>query len=162
EYLRAAYGAAAGHVQRIYNGLDLERFPFEVPRDRPARIISVGRLIEKKGFGDLIEACGMLARRGRPFHCQIIGTGELKSDLRAPIERLRLQDQVELLGARPQLEVIQHVRSAAVFAAPCVVGQDGNRDGLPTVLLEAMALGTPCVSTDVTGIPEVVRDGETG
>src|SRR5206468_4870469 len=94
--------------------------------------------------------------------CQIIGAGTLEADLRTQIDRLGLQRMVELLGPRPQYEAIKSVQSAAVFAAPCVVGSDGDRDGLPNVLLEAMALGTPCVSTDVTGIPEVLRDGETG
>jgi colanic acid/amylovoran biosynthesis glycosyltransferase len=82
--------------------------------------------------------------------------------LRTRIARLGLEDRVELLGPRPQSELVRLVQDAAVLAAPCVVGADGNRDGLPTVLLEAMALGTPCVSTDVTGIPEVIRGGETG
>ena len=88
--------------------------------------------------------------------------GELESALRAQIERLKLGKWVQLSEPRPQRDVIQLLQGAALVAAPCVVGNDGNRDGLPTVLLEAMALGTPCVSTDVTGIPEVVRDGETG
>ena len=69
---------------------------------------------------------------------------------------------VRLIGPRPQAEVVRLVQEAAAFVAPCVLGEDGNRDGLPTVLLEAMALGTPVISTDVTGIPEVLRDGETG
>jgi glycosyltransferase involved in cell wall biosynthesis len=161
-FLRERYGVDAHRVARIYNGLDLDRFPFSAPGERPPEIIAVGRLVEKKGFSDLIEACAHLRDRGTPFSCRIIGGGELEADLRARIERFGLGAHVCLSGPRPQREVIERLRRAAVFAAPCVVGRDGNRDGLPTVLLEAMALGTPCVSTDVTGIPEVLRDGETG
>jgi glycosyltransferase involved in cell wall biosynthesis len=161
-YLEQTYGPETARVKRIYNGLDLERFPYEAPHDRPRRVVAVGRLIEKKGFADLVEACALLAGRGRPFRCEIIGAGEQEADLRARIEGRGLRGLVDLLGPRPQGEVIRRVQGAAAFAAPCVVGADGNRDGLPTVLLEAMALGTPCVSTDVTGIPEVVQHGETG
>jgi colanic acid/amylovoran biosynthesis glycosyltransferase len=161
-YLRENYGAAAQHVRRIYNGLDLERFPYRSPRERPPRIVGVGRLVEKKGFVDLIEACAILADEGRRFTCRIVGAGEEEVELRARIARLGLEARVELLGPRPQSELVRLVQGAAVLAAPCVVGADGNRDGLPTVLLEAMALGTPCVSTDVTGIPEVIRGAETG
>ena len=161
-YLRESYGPAARHVRRIYNGLDLERFPYRSPRERPPRIVGVGRLVEKKGFVDLIEACAILAEEGHKFTCRIIGAGEQEIELRVRIARLGLEDRVELVGPRPQNELVQLVQDAAVLAAPCVVGADGNRDGLPTVLLEAMALGTPCVSTVVTGIPEAIRDGETG
>ncbi|HZD10774.1 MAG TPA: glycosyltransferase family 4 protein [Candidatus Binatia bacterium] len=161
-YLRQTYDLAAGCVRHIYNGLEIERFPFAVPHDRPPLVVGVGRLVEKKGFADLIEACGLLSRRGCNFTCQIIGTGELEADLRAQIAHLGIQDRVALQGPLPQNDVRHRIRSAAVLAAPCLIGADGNRDGLPTVLLEAMALGTPCVSTDVTGIPEVLRDGETG
>jgi len=161
-YLRKTYGPAAAHVQRIYNGLDLSEFSYKTPQDRPPRIVAVGRLVEKKGFADLIDACGILARRGCPFSCRIVGAGLLEADLRAHIKHLGLQAQVELISPRPQSEVITAIQGAAVLAAPCVVGTDGDRDGLPNILFEAMALGTPCVSTDVTGIPEVVRDGETG
>lgn len=162
EYLRESYGRAAQRIRRIYNGLELERFPYEEPRERAAEIVAVGRLVEKKGFADLIEACALLRDRGVNFRCRIIGLGEQEPELRASVESLSLGDRVELPGPRPQGALIEAVQGAAVFAAPCVVGRDGNRDGLPTVLLEAMALGTPCVSTDVTGIPEVLRDRETG
>jgi len=161
-YLRTAFGDAAANVRRIYNGLDLDQFHYAAPSDRPPWIVSVGRLVEKKGVADLIDACRLLADRGCDFVCRIIGDGELDAALRDQIRRLDLQPQVEMLGPRPQAEVIQLVQGAAVLAVPCVVGADGNRDGLPTVLLEAMALGTPCVSTDVTGIPEVVHHGHTG
>ena len=161
-YLRATFGAAAEHVQRIYCGLDLTRLRYESPQDRPPRIVAVGRLVEKKGFADLIEACAILARRRRSFGCQIIGTGVLDAPLRALVARLGLEKTVVLVGPRPQGAVIEAVQGAAALVLPCVVGDDGDRDGLPTVILEAMALGTPCVSTDVTAIPEAVRDGDTG
>jgi colanic acid/amylovoran biosynthesis glycosyltransferase len=161
-YLCQRYGPAAARVQRLYNGLDLRRFQFSSADHRPPRIMAVGRLVEKKGFPQLIEACALLVAAGRRFTCQIIGTGPQEGELRAQIQSQALGDCVELLGARPQCEVIRLVQEAAVFVAPCIVGSDGNRDGVPTVLLEAMALGTPCISTDVTGIPEVVRHGHTG
>ena len=162
EYLRVQYGEAAARVRRIYNGIDLERFPYSAPRDRPPMVVYVGRLVEKKGLSDLIDACASLAGRGKTLECGIVGAGELEADLRERIARLGVGSTVRLLGPRPQAEVIRLIREASAVAAPCVIGEDGNRDGLPTVILEAMALGTPCVSTDVTGIPEVVRHEETG
>jgi colanic acid/amylovoran biosynthesis glycosyltransferase len=161
-FLQAQYGPVAAGVQRVYNGLDLAQFPYQSPRLRPATIVAVGRLVEKKGFADLIAACGLLVQEKLDFRCQIIGYGELAETLQQQIDAAGLQPWVELVGPRPQAELRAIVQGAAVLAAPCVVGGDGNQDGLPTVLLEAMALGTPCVSTDVTGIPEVLRHGETG
>jgi len=161
-FLREEFGNKAARVLRIYNGLDLNRFPYSAPDVRARHIVAVGRLVEKKGFDVLIDACALLKAEGCEFSCEIIGSGEDEAALRAQIERLSVGTRVRLEGPRPQARVIEHVREAAVFAAPCIVGKDGNRDGLPTVLLEAMALGTPCVSTDVTGIPEVIRHGETG
>ncbi|WP_198806089.1 glycosyltransferase family 4 protein [Leptolyngbya sp. BL0902] len=162
QYLRQQYGESAASVQRIYNGLDLEQFAYAEPRQRPPQILAVGRLVEKKGFGDLIKACGLLVQRQVEFRCNLVGTGELAAELQAQIEAANLQPWVSLVGPQPQREIKRWVQEAAVFAAPCVVGSDGNRDGLPTVLLEAMALGTPCVSTDVTGIPEVLQHEVTG
>src|SRR5262249_2652633 len=140
DHLRRIYGLAAERVQRIYNGLDLDRFPFAEPRARPPLVVAGGRLVEKKGFADLVAAAGVLAGRERRFSCQIIGAGPLDGDMREQIARLGLQGLVELTGPRPQSEIVTDVQRAAVFVAPCIVGADGNRDGLPTVLLEAMAL----------------------
>ena len=161
-YLQQVYGSVADSVQRIYNGLDLSQFSYSSPENRPPRLISVGRLVEKKGLSILIEACALLKQWGCDFHCQIVGTGSLERELKAQIEGLGLAKKVFLMGARPQNEVFELVQQAAVFAAPYIIGRDGNRDGLPTVLLEAMALGTPCVGTDVTGIPELIRHDKTG
>jgi len=162
EHLRSVYGPAASRVHTIYNGLDLSEFTYAAPQQRPARIVAVGRLVEKKGFEILVEACAILVRRGRTAACDIVGTGPVEPDLRAAIDRLGLSGTVRLLGPRPQHALAEHVQNAAVLAAPCIVAGDGNADGLPTVLLEAMAFGTPCVASDVTGIPEIVRHAETG
>ena len=162
EWLSERYGTAALGVRRVYNGVDLDAFPYSPSEARPRVILAVGRLVEKKGFGALIDACALLQSRGVLFRCTIIGDGPLRDDLASRIDGHALGDQVALIGPRPRVEVVEAIRGAAVFAAPCVIADDGDRDGLPTVLLEAMALGTPCVSTDVTGIPEIVRDGSTG
>lgn len=162
EWLRSSYGDAASRVRRIYNGLDLGEFTFSSPRERAPRVLFAGRLVPKKGAEILLEACGLLARRGVAFHCDIIGAGPQEASLHGRLAGLGLEGRVRFLGAQPRSVVVEQLRRAAVFAAPCVVSPDGDRDGLPTVLLEAMALGTPCVSTPVTGIPEVLRDGETG
>jgi glycosyltransferase involved in cell wall biosynthesis len=96
------------------------------------------------------------------FRTVIAGSGPLMEPLARQIAARGLNGQVRLLGAVSPGEVMHWMQRAAVFAAPCVVGADGDRDGLPTVLLEAMALGCPCVSTDVTGIPELLTDGHSG
>lgn len=162
DYLRQTFGPEAARVQRIYNGLDIGEFAYESPAQRPPRVVAIGRLVEKKGFADLIDACAILDRRQRAFDCRIIGTGMLRDSLQARITRLNLEHRIELVGPRPQREVIGEVRNAAVLAAPCIVASDGDRDGLPNVIQEALALGTPVVSTAVAGIAEVVRDGDTG
>lgn len=161
-FLREHYDGAAEGVHRIYNGLDLPRLPFQSPRERAPLILGVGRLVEKKGFADLIDACDLLRRRRRAFTCKIIGEGEIEAQLCEQIRRLDLSSHVELTGPRPQAQVFEAIAAASALVAPCVIGADGNRDGLPTVLLEAMALGTPCISTDVTGIPEIIHPNETG
>lgn len=151
-------------IERIYNGLDLERFfPNGThPATRPPLILAVGRLVEKKGFDDLIHACALLCDRHISFRCEIVGTGSEKEKLQTLIRAYKLENLVDLAGPRPREELLKLYPQASVFVAPCVIGQDGNRDGLPTVLIEAMTLGVPVISTPVTGIPELVHDGETG
>jgi colanic acid/amylovoran biosynthesis glycosyltransferase len=155
-------GFDPSRVARVYNGLELDRFPFREPDGLSRRIVAIGRLVEKKGFCDLIEACAELERRRIEFECLVIGEGPLRATLATRIEGLHLGHRVRLLGPRPQEETGRWLASAAAFAAPCIVAEDGDRDGVPTTLLEALALGVPCVSTDVTGIPEVIVDGATG
>lgn len=153
---------AATKIHRIYNGLDLIKYPYSNQPGRSPEVVAVGRLVEKKGFDILINACRILRDEGMRIPCRIIGSGAQKAALQQQIEALALQDLVRLEGPMTHGRIIETVSAARLFAAPCIVGSDGNRDGLPTVLLEAMALGTPCISTDVTGIPELLDDGETG
>ncbi|WP_136685137.1 glycosyltransferase family 4 protein [Falsirhodobacter xinxiangensis] len=147
-------------VTRIYNGMDLAGFQWQAPREDATEIVAVGRLVEKKGFHILIEALRILQSEGCTPPTRIIGGGEMQAELAAQIEASGL-DHVTLAGPMPQSDVIAAMRGAAMLACPCIVGDDGNRDGMPTVLLEAMALGCPVVATPVTGIPELV-DGTTG
>lgn len=161
-HLQQQFGADAGKVCRIYNGMNPRELHYQPSTQRAPRIISVCRLVEKKGLTYLIEACARLKQRGCEFTCQIVGTGPMEGELRSRLTALHLDDWIEIVGPRPQGEVFALMQQAAVFAAPYVIGTDGNRDGLPTSLLEAMALGTPCIATDVTGIPEIIRDGQTG
>ncbi len=160
-FLARNHGAAAAGVVRIDNGLDLESLTF-IAGPRPPRVVAVGRLVPKKGFAHLIEAMAKLRSRGSNVACDLVGGGPEERPLRALVAKLGLEATVHLHGALPQTETLRLVADAGVLAAPCRVADDGDRDGLPTVLLEAMALGTPCVATPVTGIPELIEHGRSG
>lgn len=162
QFLRTTYGASADRVVRVYNGLDLETFSVSKPLRRLPVIVAVGRLVEKKGFDHLVDAVALMHHDGDPVRLEIVGTGAEEARLRAQVAELGLTETVSFLGPLPQARTREVVRGAAVLAAPCVIGADGNRDGLPTVLLEGLALGTPVVATPVTGIPEAVQDERTG
>ena len=161
-HLRALCPEAAGRIHRLYNGIDLALFqPATGPRPS-TRLIAVGRLVEKKGFADLIAACSLLRDRGHAFSCDIVGDGPLQTALAAQILAEGLQGHVQLVGPMPQENLVQALGQAAIATLPCIVTDDGDRDGLPTVLLEAMAKGLPVVTTSVTGGPEIVDHGKTG
>jgi len=151
-------------ILRCYHGVDLDAFtpPPEGPRGKDAHILSVGRLVAKKGFPILLDALGMLRERGHRFCCTIVGDGPLEAMLRARIAALGLEAHVTLRGPMAQGELIEVYRSVDLFALACEVQDDGDRDGIPNVLLEAMAMAIPVVSTRVSGIPECVAHGVNG
>jgi len=161
-FLCGKFPAAAGKVHRVYNGVDPARFRSTDFSAHPARIISIGRLIEKKGFEDLIEACRLLRDRKLDFRCEIIGEGPLQAALQGQIDRGDLSQSVVLAGPLAQGAVIERLAGATVFALPCVTEKAGGMDNLPTVVMEAMAAGLPVVSTPVGGVPEMVLDGVSG
>jgi glycosyltransferase involved in cell wall biosynthesis len=150
-------------IVRLYNGVDLSLFHQAAPEEKIANyVLAVGRLVEKKGFPVLVRACDQLRRRGVPFSAAIVGAGQEEGRLRELIGSVHLEGTVHLRGALPAEEVANQIRRAAVVVLPCVVGSDGNVDALPTVLLEAMASGVPVVSTDLSGIPEIIANRTTG
>ena len=161
-FLRERFSHRADRIHRIYNGLDLVEFGRANFSSTPPLIIAVGRLIPKKGFSDLIRACALLAERGKSFRCEIIGEGPLNNELRSQIDELHLQDCVVLTGAKPQTQLRRRLTAANVFVLPSVIDPDGGMDNLPTVIMEAMASGLPVVSTNISGIPEMVIENKTG
>lgn len=159
-FLARNFPEHATDLHLIYNGLELDRFPYADPRPpgETLHVVGVGRLVEKKGFDVLIEAAATAHAAGLPLRVTIAGGGDHDQPLRDLAAARGVAHLVEFLGPRTQREIGDLLRSADVFAAPCVVGADGNADGLPTVLLEAMAMGVPVIATRVTGIPEVVHN----
>ncbi|MBV9790941.1 MAG: glycosyltransferase, partial [Chloroflexi bacterium] len=156
-------GSFEDKVSCIYHGLDLHHYqPREAERSGKPLLLSVGQLKEKKGLNYLIDACQRLRQRGYTFECRVVGAGPLRSQLETQIREAGLTDVVRLCGALPHAEVIEQLREASVFVLPCVLGTNGDRDGIPNALLEAMAMQLPVVSTPISGIPEVVADGVNG
>lgn len=150
----------AARIAVRYHGVAIpERAP--APRERNL-VLAVGSLAAKKGFGVLLEACQKLAGLGIDFRCEIIGEGPLRAELEEAIRSRGLVDRCRLLGSRPNAEVIALMGRASVFVMPSVRDKDDSMDGIPNVILEAFAVGTPVVATRISGIPEVVRDGVTG
>jgi len=152
-------------IRLIRCGLPLEQFRFGEHRPSkgaPARVISVGRLVDYKGFDVLIRACGILRDRGCELRCRIAGEGPERQALEGLVRSLGLEDVVALEGARRQDEVVRLLEEADLFVLACVTGHDGQQDGIPIVLMESMAIGVPVVSTKLSGIPELVMDNKTG
>jgi glycosyltransferase involved in cell wall biosynthesis len=164
DYLQENYGELVGDKIFVnYHGLDLTALhPGGKKKPELPVILSVGRLVAKKGFGVLLHACRILRDRGVDFKCRIIGDGPERPRLEMFIRLNHLLDQIEITGYMPASEVIDAYRGARLFVLPCVVEEDGNRDGIPNVIAEAMAMEIPVISTTISGIPELIEDGVSG
>ncbi len=146
-------------------GIDLGKFAF-IPRkmreDGRINILTVGRLVEKKGIRYGILAVARLLEQYPHVTYTIIGDGPLRKDIENVVRLLGVQNRVDILGWRPQEEVVGLMKTADIFLAPSVTAEDGDQEGIPVVLMEAMAQGMPVVSTRHSGIPELVQDGKSG
>jgi glycosyltransferase involved in cell wall biosynthesis len=158
-------GARPEQLHIVYCGIDPTSFPYRwEPRAAGRkRVLSVGRLVEKKGFDHLIDACGILKDRGYVLECVIAGDGPLDAELRSQIAARGLEDCVQLTGkAIHQDELPGFLASGDLFAQPCVWSRDNDVDGTPRTLMEAMATGLPSISTRLAGIPDIIEDGRSG
>jgi colanic acid/amylovoran biosynthesis glycosyltransferase len=166
-YLLDSYGQHyADKISVIHSSVDTKklhpRSRDEEQEARQVRILSVGRLIEKKGIPYLIQACGYLAKKGYHFRCDIVGEGRTEGALRALIDREGLQDVVFLRRWMAQEKLVDLYDDVDIFVSPSVVAKNGDRDGIPVALMEALAMEKPAISTRVSGIPELIVEGETG
>ena len=165
-HLRALAGEAA-KIRLHYHGLDFARFPLAGPPDEtadtngPVLIASVGRLVAKKGYDDLLDA---LARfpASVDWRLEHIGGGALSTELQGQAARLGIDKRIDWQGRQPQTEVRALLARADIFVLASKIAPDGDRDGLPNVLLEAQSMGVACVATDAAGIPELITHNETG
>ncbi len=166
----AALAPSPERVTRVYHGLDLERFapggcrpgrPDGSSPAQPVALLSVGRAVEKKGYEDLLEALAALPER---LHWRFdhVGAGPARSRLQKRAKELGIGSRVRWHGALTQDEVIERYRSADIFVLASRIAADGDRDGLPNVLMEAQSQGLPCVATRVSAIPELIEHGVTG
>ena len=146
----------------IHCGVLPADLPFTAEGREPAYIVGVGRLDPIKGFIHLVKACALLQERGIDFRCDIIGDGPLRDELQQAINQAGLSERVRLTGALPQQDVRQKINRATMFVLPSVLLADGNADGIPVALMEAMACGATAISTRVSGIPELIHHEENG
>jgi glycosyltransferase involved in cell wall biosynthesis len=167
EYLKQIAPSQQSKFSLVYHGVNLKDFqPVQnagalSAAERPI-ILSVGRLVEKKGFQELLQALLMVKGKGQQFCCTIYGDGPLRQTLEQWIEEHGMAGDVMLMGDSTQQELISIYQKATLFALTPVQTEDGDRDGIPNVLLEAMAVGLPVVTTAVAGIPELVEDNQNG
>jgi len=150
-------------IKILSYGVDINRFrPHQVTKPAEFLILSIGNFVEKKGFPILIDACFLLKKKGIPFTCWIVGDGVLQSQMINQIKKLNLNQHIKLKTYQENEQLNILYNQADIFVLPCVQAKNGDMDGIPNVLIEAMATATPVISTSISGIPELIDDEKTG
>ena len=157
-------GADKRKLQVVRCGVDSQQFTLRPEKHKamPVQFGFLGRLVEKKGAEILIAACAQLRQQGLDFVLHIVGDGPLDQDLKDQVKQFNLHNTVYFLGAKPHAEIAAWLEQLDYFVLPCVKDSQGDMDGIPVALMEAMLKGIPVISTDISGIPELVIDGKTG
>ncbi len=164
-YLMRLSGNEKTSIQRIYHGIDIDLFngnPKNIKPNPPYNILTVARMTPKKGLPTVYRALQHLKNLGIPFHHTLIGDGEDRQKILSLIKDLGLNSIATWLKTQPHEVVLKHYRRADLFVLGCEVAPDGDRDGIPNVFLECMAMGVPIVTTRVSAIPELIEDPQTG
>ncbi len=165
QFLSRLSGSTGDAIFRVYHGIDLKLFNGTArPRNpkEPYRILTVARLTAKKGIPTILKALALLRDRGVRFEYTLIGDGDGRDEILGLIADLGLRDCCRWTGTLPHDRVISEFERADLFALGCEIGPDGDRDGIPNVLVESLAMGLPAVGTTVSALPEIIRDNETG
>ena len=166
EYLQDVAGDCSTPIYCIYHGIDLNLFKLSglghSTDTKMFKLLSVARITEKKGLSTVYRALALLRDAGIPFHHTLIGDGDDKEKILSLIQNLGLAGHCSCLGTQTHEEVLRQFRQSDLFVLGCEIAENGDRDGIPNVLVESLAMGVPALSTDVSAIPEILVNGETG
>lgn len=162
-YMSENLNVPSQKIEIVNVGINLDKFlPIQEYPPPSFNIISLSRLIEKKGYVYLIKACGLLKDKKIEFNCRICGEGEEKLRLIQLIKERNLDQDIKIMGAVTRSELFDFINTGSIFVLPCIRSGDGNMDGMPVVLMESMAMEIPTISTDISGIPELIDNGVNG
>lgn len=163
EYLEKL--APNNSIERIYHGIDLSLFNgnhTNAPLRPPYKILTVARMTAKKGLPTIYKGLALLKERGLPFHHTLIGEGDDRPEIEDLISSLNLESHCSLMGTRTHDEVLRQFRMSNLFVLGCEIAKNGDRDGIPNVLVESLAMGVPAIATTVSAIPEILLNRQTG
>ncbi|WP_136795564.1 glycosyltransferase family 4 protein [Desulfosediminicola ganghwensis] len=165
KYLQSISGGCNTPIHCIYHGIDLALFnniKQPHPVREPYKFFTIARLTEKKGLPTLYQALAILKQQGVAFNHVLIGDGDDREKILDLICTLNLTDSCSWLGTRTHDDVLTQFSQTDLFILPCEIAENGDRDGIPNVLVESLAMGVPAISTNVSAIPEIIIDGQTG